>query len=144
MCSIMGMEGYGVPAEIFEEGFMKTVSRGPDMSRIIDVGEGILAFHRLSIMGLDEKGMQPFRRGKNYIVCNGEVYGFRKIKQGLEDEGVVFESESDSEILLPMYEKYGTEMFGMLDAEYALIIYDGEKSSLHRTYRRRKNICLRR
>lgn len=129
MCSIMGMEGYGVPAEIFEEEFMKTVSRGPDMSRIIDVGEGILAFHRLSIMGLDEKGMQPFRRGKNYIVCNGEVYGFRKIKQGLEDEGVVFESESDSEILLPMYEKYGTEMFGMLDAEYALIIYDGEKRS---------------
>lgn len=127
MCSIMGMEGYSVPYEVFEEGFGKTKSRGPDMSRIADVGGGRLAFHRLAIMGMDERGMQPFVRGKNYVVCNGEIYGFRKLKKELEEEGVVFNSESDSELLLPLYEKYGVDMFAMLDAEYALIIYDGEK-----------------
>lgn len=123
------MEGYGVPMKEFEKGFDATVSRGPDMSRIIDVGRGVLAFHRLAIMGLDERGMQPFELNGNYVVCNGEIYGFRKLKKELEEDGYVFHSESDSEIILPLYEKYGCDVFGMLDAEYALIIYDGKKGS---------------
>ena len=127
MCSIMGMEGYGVPLEDFLQGFERTVSRGPDMSKVVDVGEGVLAFHRLAIMGLHAEGMQPFKHGKNYLVCNGEIYGFRPIKEELIAEGYGFESDSDCEILLPMYEKYGVQMFDMLDAEYALILYDGEK-----------------
>ena len=129
MCSIMGMEGYDVPMEKFKEGFDATISRGPDMSRIIDVKNGVLAFHRLAIMGLNESGMQPFELNGNYVVCNGEIYGFRKLKKELENDGYVFHSESDSEIILPLYEKYGYDLFGMLDAEYALIIYDGKKNS---------------
>lgn len=129
MCSIMGMEGYAVPMEKFKEGFDATISRGPDMSRIVDVKNGVLAFHRLAIMGLDESGMQPFELNGNYVVCNGEIYGFRKLKKELENDGYVFHSESDSEIILPLYEKYGYDLFGMLDAEYALIIYDGKKNS---------------
>lgn len=125
----MGMEGYAVPMEKFKEGFDATISRGPDMSRIIDVKNGVLAFHRLAIMGLDESGMQPFELNGNYVVCNGEIYGFRKLKKELENDGYVFHSESDSEIILPLYEKYGYDLFGMLDAEYALIIYDGKKNS---------------
>ena len=42
--------------------------------RIIDTGKGLLGFQRLSIMGLNEYGMQPFQRGKHYVVCNGEIY----------------------------------------------------------------------
>lgn len=125
----MGMEGYAVPMEKFKEGFDATISRGPDMSRIVDVKNGVLAFHRLAIMGLDESGMQPFELIGNYVVCNGEIYGFRKLKKELENDGYVFHSESDSEIILPLYEKYGYDLFGMLDAEYALIIYDGKKNS---------------
>ena len=125
----MGMEGYAVPMEKFKEGFDATISRGPDMSRIVDVKNGVLAFHRLAIMGLDESGMQPFELNGNYVVCNGEIYGFRKLKKELENDGYVFHSESDSEIILPLYEKYGYDLFGMLDAEYALIIYDGKKNS---------------
>lgn len=123
------MEGYAVPMEKFKEGFDATISRGPDMSRIVDVKNGVLAFHRLAIMGLDESGMQPFELNGNYVVCNGEIYGFRKLKKELENDGYVFHSESDSEIILPLYEKYGYDLFGMLDAEYALIIYDGKKNS---------------
>lgn len=125
MCSIMGFCGCGAAFGTFKECFDKTVSRGPDDSRIIDTGRGLLGFHRLAIMGLHPEGMQPFRLGKSYVVCNGEIYGFEKIKKELSAK-YTFESDSDCEILLPLYKEYGTDMFAMLDAEYALIIYDGE------------------
>ena len=121
----MGFCGCGAAFGTFKECFDKTVSRGPDDSRIIDTGRGLLGFHRLAIMGLHPEGMQPFRLGKSYVVCNGEIYGFEKIKKELSAK-YTFESDSDCEILLPLYKEYGTDMFAMLDAEYALIIYDGE------------------
>ena len=91
MCSIMGYCGIGADREKFEEGFARTKSRGPDDSRIIDTGKGLLAFHRLSIMGLTPSGMQPFELNGSYVVCNGELYGFEKqraelIKKGRSEE----------------------------------------------------------
>ena len=124
MCSIMGYCSRSAAFDDFMKGFEKTLSRGPDDTRVIDTGDGLLGFHRLSIMGLTPSGMQPFKLGNSYVVCNGEIYGFEKIKEKLSEK-YVFESESDCEILLPMYQEYGTEMFAMLDAEFACIIYDG-------------------
>lgn len=126
MCSIMGYCGTSATLEAFRQGFERTISRGPDDSRIIDTGKGLLGFHRLAIMGLHPEGMQPFCLGKNYLVCNGEIYGFEKIKQELSEK-YTFKSLSDCEILLPMYQEYEVKMFKMLDAEFALILYDGEK-----------------
>ena len=88
--------------------------------------EGILGFNRLSIMGLTPDGMQPFSLNDCLLVCNGEIYGFIKIKEELKKKGYTFKSESDCEILLPLYLEYGTEMFSMLDAEFALIIFDAK------------------
>ena len=126
MCSIMGYCGVGATTEKFKMGFSETVSRGPDDSRIIDTGKGLLGFHRLAIMGLTEEGMQPFSLGGSYAVCNGELYGFKKQKEELIEKGYKFKSDSDCEIILPLYREYGTYMFSKLDAEFALIIYDGE------------------
>ena len=109
----------------FKKGFDKTISRGPDDSRIIDTGKGLLGFHRLSIMGLTPDGMQPFELDGSYVVCNGEIYGYEKIKEELSKK-YKFKSGSDCEILLPMYREYGTGMFAMLDAEFAIIIFDGK------------------
>lgn len=125
MCSIMGYCGSSVPLAEFEKGFGETVSRGPDDSRIIDTKKGLLGFHRLAIMGLTPEGMQPFSLGNSYVVCNGEIYGFEKLRKALSAK-YTFKSDSDCEILLPMYREYGTKMFAMLDAEFALIIYDGD------------------
>ena len=125
MCSIMAYCGSGATREAFCEGFERTISRGPDDSRIIDTGNGLIGFHRLAIMGLTPSGMQPFALDGSYVVCNGEIYGFEKWKKQLAGR-YEFESDSDCEILLPMYREYGTDMFGMLDAEYACIIYDGK------------------
>ena len=125
----MGYLGSAISFADYKKAFEKTISRGPDMSKITELKRGYLSFHRLAIMGLSPEGMQPFKLGDNFLVCNGEIYGFRPIKKELEKE-YTFVSESDCEILLPMYEKYGTDMFAMLDAEYALIIYDAKKDSL--------------
>lgn len=125
MCSIMGYCGDTASIEVFQTGFRRTISRGPDDTKIIDTGNGLLGFHRLAIMGLHPEGMQPFRLANSYLVCNGEIYGFEKIKNTLSEK-YSFQSDSDCEILLPLYREYGVKMFSMLDAEYALILYDGE------------------
>lgn len=124
MCSIIGYCDRCADFSAFKKGFDATVSRGPDDSRIIDTGKGMLGFHRLAIMGLDESGMQPFELDGSYVVCNGEIYGYETIKKELSKK-YKFKSGSDCEILLPMYFEHGTDMFKMLDAEFALIIYDG-------------------
>ena len=126
MCSIMGYCDVSADEYVLKKGLDKTVSRGPDAMKIIDTGYGLLGFQRLSIMGLTEAGMQPFELDGNYVVCNGEIYGFEALRKELIKKGYTFKSDSDCEILLPLYKEYGTEMFKMLDAEFALILYDKE------------------
>ena len=125
MCSIMGYCGAEADMEKFRKGFRRTKSRGPDDSRIIDTGKGLLGFHRLSIMGLTPSGMQPFGLDGSWVVCNGELYGFEKERDDLRRKGYTFSSDSDCEIILPMYFEYGTQMFSRLDAEFAMIFFDG-------------------
>ena len=127
MCTIMVYTGQDMPDEEFERAFAKTASRGPDMQRVVKFGGGIVGFQRLAIMGLTEEGMQPFFMDGNCAVCNGELYGFRKIKRELEGKGYTFSSDSDCELILPLYREHGTEMFGRLDAEFAMVIYDAER-----------------
>ncbi len=126
MCSIMGFTTGTLTPEQAKQYFERTVSRGPDMSRMLTRKGHCLCFHRLAIMGLDESGMQPFTMGNSMAVCNGELYGFRAQKQVLSAK-YDFVSQSDCEIILPMYLEYGTDMFAMLDAEFAMIIYDAQQ-----------------
>lgn len=126
MCSIMGFCGSDADYEIFKKCLERTFSRGPDDSRIVDTGDGLLGFNRLAIMGLSPEGMQPFELDGSYCVCNGEIYGFQKRRDELIKLGYSFKSGSDCEILLPLYFEHGVDMFNMLDAEFALIIYDAE------------------
>ena len=130
MCCVMGFLSDLYSADQIRPYFSRTKSRGPDDTRIEPAGKGLLCFHRLAIMGLHDEGMQPFSLGKNKVVCNGELYGWRKQKLQLEAQGYVFQSDSDCELLLPLYREYGLKMFRMLDAEFALILYDGETDHL--------------
>lgn len=125
MCSILGYCGDICDKEAFEKGFAETKSRGPDDTRVIYTKKGVLGFHRLSIMGLTPSGMQPFEKNGCYAVCNGELYGFENERKRLIEKGYTFASDSDCEILLPMYFEYGLDMFSKLDAEFACVIYDG-------------------
>ena len=124
MCSIMGYCGSCADLSLFRSCFDQTISRGPDDSRVLEIGGGLLAFHRLAIMGLTPEGMQPFTLDSSAVVCNGEIYGYEKLKEQLSKK-YTFQSGSDCEVLLPLYREYGVDMFRMLDAEFALILYDG-------------------
>ena len=83
MCSIMGLTTKALSQKDFQEFFDRTISRGPDMSRVTETKSGYLCFHRLAIMGLTERGMQPFELDGNAAICNGELYCFRPIKEEL-------------------------------------------------------------
>ncbi len=126
MCSIFACCGSVPDRSALLEGFQRTKSRGPDDTRVVPVGDGFFGFHRLSIMGLTPSGMQPFTLDGSYVICNGELYGFEKERELLRQKGYSFQSDSDCEIILPMYFEYGTDMFAMLDAEFVCVIYDGK------------------
>ena len=130
MCAIIGFDSPTLTEQEIRPYFDRTVSRGPDMSRMEKAGRGMLGFHRLAIMGLHEEGMQPFHLGGDMAVCNGELYGFRPLKKELEAKGYTFASEADCELILPLYREYGVEMFAKLDAEFAMIIYDAKADRL--------------
>lgn len=125
MCTIMAAAGSAISREEFETAFARTKYRGPDDTRVEVNKKGIMGFHRLSIMGLTPEGMQPFELDGSKVVCNGEIYGFEKLKNELIEKGYSFRSGSDCEILLPLFFEHGTDMFAMLDAEFACVIYDG-------------------
>ena len=131
MCAIIGFTSKTLTTDEVRPYFDRTVSRGPDVTRLEKVGTAsCLGFHRLAIMGLHEEGMQPFYLDGDAAVCNGELYGFRPVKKALERKGYTFRSESDCEIILPLWKEYGVEMFQKLDAEFAMVLYDAASDSL--------------
>ncbi len=130
MCSILGTTSKTIKQEELRPFFDRTIPRGPDMSKLIETPTGYLGFHRLAIMGLHLEGMQPFELEGDIAVCNGEIYGFRKMKKELQKKGYIFKSDSDCEVILPLYHEYGNAMWKKLGSEFACIIYDHEKNEL--------------
>lgn len=130
MCSIMEVGVSDLEQQDIRPYFDTSTDRGPDMSRMIKTKGGWMCFHRLAIMGLSESGMQPFEKNGDTCICNGELYGFRTLKKELQNDGYSFVSDSDCEIILPLYYKYGLSMFSMLDAEFAMVIYDSKKDQV--------------
>ena len=81
MCCVMGYTGHDLSAAKFKEYLLRTVMRGPDDQRVVEGPFGLMGFGRLAIMGLTPEGMQPFYRGADCVVCNGELYGFRPVSK---------------------------------------------------------------
>ncbi|WP_434309424.1 asparagine synthase B [Hominifimenecus sp. rT4P-3] len=126
MCAIFGYVGHDISVDTLREYLLRTVRRGPDDQKLVETEFGAIGFDRLAIMDLSDDGMQPFERDGSWVVCNGELYGFRTMKKELEEEGYEFHSESDCELLLPLLQEYDLEMFRHLDAEFACLIYEAK------------------
>ncbi|APY07155.1 asparagine synthase (glutamine-hydrolyzing) [Winogradskyella sp. J14-2] len=111
------------------------IHRGPDEDGVFaeqnDTFTVGMAMRRLSIIDLSS-GKQPiFSDDKQIvIVFNGEIYNYRTIKSRLESEGVIFNTTSDTEVILKAYEKYGVESFQWLDGMYGFSIYDKKINKL--------------
>ena len=130
MCGFVFSSYEGVKQASFDEGFQKIHHRGPDNECITVQKGGVWGFHRLSIMDLSNKGNQPFMHNGSKLMCNGEIFNFEELRELLKDI-YEFHSESDCEVLLPLYEKFGIEiMVKMLDGEFALVLHDEKTDSV--------------
>jgi asparagine synthase (glutamine-hydrolysing) len=107
--------------------------RGPDDSGLWDEnGHCTLAFRRLSILDLSEKGHQPMvhKSGKYILVFNGEIYNFREIRSDLESRGESFESSGDSEVLLKALITWGIDALERLNGIFAFAFYDRQNKTI--------------
>lgn len=103
--------------------------RGPDQdgvfvheSRSYSLG---MAMRRLSIIDLNTGEQPMFSDNKEIVlVFNGEIYNYLELKAQLQKEGHRFKTTSDTEVILRLYEKYGSQSFAMLDGMFAFSIYD--------------------
>ena len=109
-------------------------SRGPD-----GVGEWFsengkvgLGHRRLSIIDLSPKGAQPMQSedGKIIVSFNGEIYNYRELRSDLEKKGRIFRSNSDTEVLIHLYQLKGEAMVHDLRGMFAFALWDGRKNSL--------------
>ncbi|MDP6525629.1 MAG: asparagine synthase (glutamine-hydrolyzing) [Kiritimatiellia bacterium] len=102
--------------------------RGPDAHGIDVFDHAGLGHTRLSIIDL-ESGNQPMRdaTAKRSVVFNGEIYGYRAIRDSLN---YAFRTTSDTEVLLALYDRYGTDMLDHLPGMFAFAIWDEEKQRL--------------
>ena len=140
MCGINGIisKSSGIDiASILKKMNDKIIHRGPDDDGVFiynnkdyNVGFGM---RRLSIIDI-ENGSQPlFSKDKNIcLVFNGEIYNYKSLKKSLVQEfNIDFTTSSDTEVVLKLYEIYGTDSFNMLDGMFAFSIIDKKKNKIY-------------
>ena len=99
--------------------------RGPNNFSVKKYDNSVYLAHlRLSIIDLDKRSNQPFEFDNLTITYNGEIYNFSSIKNQLISQGYVFETESDTEVLIKAYHAWGHNMLSKLNGMFAFAIYD--------------------
>ena len=132
MCGIFSYLGVTIDSEKLRQEYMKTYGRGPDSNVMKQITHNLVfGFHRLSIMDISFRGDQPlYHPSKPYVlICNGEIYNYQELKEKYDIQTY---SNSDCEVILYLYEKFGIEKtLQLLDSEaYAFCLYDGLQGKL--------------
>lgn len=139
MCGICGIIDYRHNNNIKEEAIRKMCSqmqhRGPDDEGIyikngrLSIG---LGHRRLSIIDLSSAGHQPMPNEDNsiWLVLNGEIYNFQKLRQDLEERGHKFRSNTDAEVVIHLYEDYAEDCLSYLRGMFAFAIWDERQDKL--------------
>ncbi len=129
MCAINGFN-FSDPALIARMNRV-TRHRGPDATGVFEGSGMTLGHHRLSIIDLSERAAQPMRdeSGRFVIVFNGEIYNFKELRAELQNE-FRFRSESDTEVILNLYKKYGRECVKKLNGIFAFALWDETRREL--------------
>lgn len=130
MCGILGF--VGETALLDEVGMLfardEMIHRGPDDGGAwrSDDGKVSLFHRRLSILDLSSLGHQPMVNQELglVVVFNGEIYNFKELREDLIKAGYIFHTESDTEVLLVSYSKWGEDCLKYLNGMYAFAIYD--------------------
>jgi len=144
MCGLCALYAYGEDAPPVDAAELKSINdamfrRGPDGagSWISDDHRVGLAHRRLAIIDLSDAAAQPMAlkapdgsAPRYHITYNGEIYNFRELRRGLEQRGVVFSTESDTEVILRLYEHDGVDMLPKLRGMFAIAIWDSVDRTL--------------
>lgn len=129
MCGVFGIIGDYNPQKA-REALHKIAHRGRDHCGIIEEKNLFLAHNRLSITDPHPRSHQPMRRGKILISFNGEIYNHNKLRDQLSD--TLWENESDTEVVLAAYARWGIACVDYLEGMFAFAIIDGDKLYLAR------------
>src|ERR1700722_2424864 len=141
MCGIFGIiaRNASIAEGILERGTKSLADRGPDDSGTILLRDSVpgpveigLGNRRLAILDLSPLAHQPMHDAEtgNWIVYNGEIYNFREVRQELEQSGIRFISNSDTEVVLKAYACWGAQCLPKFRGMFALAIWDARRHSL--------------
>ena len=116
---------YLINNDLIQKSFEKGSSRGPEYSILKEYDNIKLGFHRLAINGLNNNSNQPFEINDIILICNGEIYNFKKLAI---TNNINLHTKSDCEIIIHMYLKYGLEYtLSLLDGVFSFILYDKKR-----------------
>lgn len=105
-----------------KEQFEKGKRRGPENSSLVNNVKSTFGFHRLAINGLNSISNQPITINDVLLICNGEIYNYKELYNLMNIEG---ETQSDCEVIIHLYIKYGIEQtLQMLDGVFSFILLD--------------------
>ena len=129
MCGIAGFYGNQPLPDIALQSTLKImINRGPDFQNFEALRHentySYLLHSRLSILDLDPRSHQPFRRGNLVLSFNGEIYNYEALRKKLEREGAQFRTPSDTEVLIAAYETYGMACLNELEGMFAFAVFD--------------------
>lgn len=136
MCGLAGEVSYSRAVSVAAVAGMAAgiAHRGPDDQGLWQSGSGqcVLAHRRLSIIDLSPLGHQPMLDPLtgNALVFNGEIYNYRELRRTCEATGEVFRSESDTEVVLSLYRRYGEHCLERLRGMFAIALWDARESRL--------------
>lgn len=135
MCGIAGrfeFSGTVVDAAVVRSMCDSIVHRGPDDEAVYTAPYIGLGQRRLAIIDLDHRAAAPMPNedASVWITYNGEVYNFRELRRELEAKGHRFRSEGDTEVIVHLYEEYGTECVHRLRGMFAFAIWDAPRRRL--------------
>lgn len=121
MCGIFALLYSTISIEKASEAFQKGKHRGPDESTFT-TNEIWLGFHRLAIQGITN-GSQPFTIDGVQLICNGEIYNYKELYKKMKVKPI---TQSDCEVLIPIYQRYGIEhtVQKIQGSEFAFVLYD--------------------
>jgi len=131
MCGICGIFGRE-DKTLVKQMLSLLKHRGPDGHGMYSDPNISLGHTRLSIIDLSERGKQPMSNEDEtlWLSVNGEIYNFHQLREELERKGHIFHSDSDSEVILHLYEEYGLDFVKYLNGMFAISLYDSLKKRL--------------
>ena len=135
MCGICGIYNFRKDRRVDKEQIVRMtntiVHRGPDDEGFLIDGKLGLGFRRLSIIDL-QGGHQPMSdpEEKIWIIFNGEIYNYPELRKELENYGLIFRTNSDTEVIINGYKKWGQDVFNHLNGMFGLAIWDIDKKRL--------------